>query len=232
MENRYINGIKVYAPRSANELIDFAFSKTGILIAVNAEKLANSNSDTRRITNNNIGYPDGIGAVFALKRKGLNYSSKIAGCELWLEIIDRYHDSKSFFLVGGEENIIKMTVKKLKSDYPNINIVGYRDGFLHNKNDKNNLIKDICKSKPDVVFIAMGSPIQELLMEELMKSHEALYQGLGGSFDIHVGKLSRAPAWFIKNNLEWFFRLLQEPKRLKRQLPLIKFLFLVWRGRF
>ena len=232
MENRYINGVKFYAPRSAKELIDYAFSKTGILVAVNAEKLSNANVNTRRIINNNIGYPDGVGAVFALKTKGIGYSCKIAGCELWLEIIDRYWNSKSFYLVGGEDNIINMTIKKLTLDYPDINIIGHRNGFLTSVEDQDNLIKDICKSRPDVVFVAMGSPKQELLMEEMLKSHKAVYQGLGGSFDIHVGKLRRAPSWWIKNNLEWFFRMLQEPKRFKRQCPLIKFLMSVWRGRY
>jgi len=85
------------------------------------------------------------------------------------------------------------------------------------------LIQDISTKKPDVVFIAMGSPKQELLMEQIQKAHPAHYQGLGGSFDVYTGNIQRAPKWWIKNNLEWAYRLVKQPTRIKRQLIYIKF---------
>ena len=69
----------------------------------------------------------------------------------------------------------------------------------------------------------MGSPKQELLMEQIQKAHPALYQGLGGSFDVYTGNIQRAPKWWIKNNLEWAYRLVKQPTRIKRQLIYIKF---------
>ena len=87
------------------------------------------------------------------------------------------------------------------------------------------------ETKPDVVFVAMGSPKQELLMEEMAKLHPAIYQGLGGSFDVYTGNVARAPEWWVKHNLEWAYRLVKQPSRIKRQIHLIRFWFLVKLGR-
>ena len=90
--------------------------------------------------------------------------------------------------------------------------------------EKNELISDIVFRKPDIVFVAMGSPKQELLMQEISNIHQALYQGLGGSFDVYIGNVLRAPKWWVNNNLEWAYRLFKQPKRIKRQIYLFKFL--------
>ena len=71
----------------------------------------------------------------------------------------------------------------------------------------------------------MGSPKQELLMQEMQQHHPAIYQGLGGSFDVYVGNVERAPRWWVKNNLEWAYRLVKQPTRIKRQIHLVRFFF-------
>jgi len=204
-------------------LIEFAFTKNAILVAVYAEKILKANDEIKDIINRNIGYPDGVGAVWALEKKGIKDTLKIPGCELWLDIVKRYNEVKSFYLVGGKETVIQNTVDQLKKDYPNIQILGYRNGYIKTDKEKEMLIQDISTKKPDVVFIAMGSPKQELLMEQIQKAHPALYQGLGGSFDVYTGNIQRAPKWWIKNNLEWAYRLVKQPTRIKRQLIYIKF---------
>lgn len=224
MQNKIINNLKIFSPCSSEELIDYAFKERKILIAINAEKILNSNDEFKNITNKNIGYPDGIGALWALKKKGVN-SIKIAGCELWLDIITKKVNHKKFYLIGGKEEVIKNTVKKLKIEFPLIQIVNYRDGYINSEEEIINLENDIIDKKPDVIFVAMGSPKQELLMERLMKKYPAIYQGLGGSFDVYTGNVKRAPKWWINNNLEWAYRLLKQPSRIKRQIHLLKF---VW----
>ena len=72
------------------------------------------------------------------------------------------------------------------------------------------MYEDILRNKPDIIFVAMGSPLQEKLIINLQDLHKATYMGLGGSFDIYVGKLKRAPDIFINLNLEWAFRLIRE----------------------
>lgn len=226
MESRLTNNVRCFAPASRKELMDYAFEQRSILVAVNAEKILHATDESRSIINRNIGYPDGIGAVWALKKKGCVQVVKIPGCELWLDIVREYHPTKSFYLLGGTDEVIQETVDRLKKEFSGINILSHRNGYLSD-NERKDLILDIAEKKPDVIFVAMGSPKQELLMEEMYRHHPAVYQGLGGSFDVYTGKVQRAPNWWIKNNLEWAYRLLKQPSRIKRQIHLVRFFVLL-----
>ena len=218
---KIINKYKINAFQSKEEFLNKIVNEKKILVAMNAEKIVRRDSLLIDIVNKNIGYPDGFGAVIALRRRGAK-SIKIPGSEFWLDIIKRFNHSKSFYLIGSTDKVIEGTIKRLKEEYPNINIVGYQNGFLKD-GDKERLIKIFKNKKPDIVFVAQGTPRQELLMNELSKEHSALYMGLGGSFDIYGGDKKRAPIIFLKLELEWFYRLLKEPTRISRQLALIKF---------
>lgn len=227
MDYQLLNGVQTYAPSSREDLIAYALKGKKILIAINAEKILHATDVSRNIINRNLGYPDGIGAVMAMKQKGFKNVVKIPGCELWLEIIKAHHKDKSFYLVGGKQEIVEETINKIKSSYPKINIVNYRNGYIKTEQERQDLITDIAQKKPDVVFVAMGSPVQELLMEEMQLQHSALYQGLGGSFDVYTGNVVRATKWWVDNNLEWAFRLVKEPSRIKRQIHLVRFVYLL-----
>lgn len=218
-----LNGVNIYAFTSDNQLLEYMDGNKGILVAINAEKILHATEQTRNIINRNIGYCDGVGAQLALKQKGIKEAIKIPGCELWLKIIVRFHHSKSFYLVGAKPNTIKETVERLRVEFPGIKIVGYRDGYIKTEDERRHLIEDIAEKKPDIVFVAMGSPRQELLMEEIQQRHKALFQGLGGSFDVYTGHVERAPKWWVNHNLEFAYRLIKEPKRIRRQIYLVKF---------
>lgn len=224
-----INGVKTTAFNSKEEFLDFINDKKNILIAINAEKILKEDERLKNIINQNIGYPDGVGAVMALKKKGLN-AVKIPGSEFWLDIVNKYQNEKSFYLIGTTTEVIENTVKKLKLEYPNINILGYQNGFI-NEEQKIELKEKLQNLKPDVVFVAQGTPRQEFLMDELIKIHPALYMGLGGSFDIYGGDKKRAPKIFLNLHCEWLYRLLKEPTRFGRQLVLVKFLILLKLGK-
>jgi UDP-N-acetyl-D-mannosaminouronate:lipid I N-acetyl-D-mannosaminouronosyltransferase len=232
MQHFLINGVQTFSPQSRNELIDFAFENKSILVAVNAEKILHATDESRSIINRNVGYPDGIGAVWALKKKGALNPVKIPGCELWLDIIKKFENEKTFYLIGGKNDVIIDTVNKLKTEHPNIKIVNFRNGYFQSIEEKEKMIQDVIKHKPDVVFVAMGSPKQELLMEEIHQYHPVVYQGLGGSFDVYIGKTTRASKWWVNNNLEWAYRLINQPSRIKRQIYLVKFYILLKLNRF
>lgn len=220
-----IRDIQIYAFLNKKVFLDYIEDKKKILIAMNAEKILNNDQKLKKIINTNIAYADGIGAVMALRQKELK-AVKIPGAELWLDIINRYHEQKSFYLLGATQEVIEKTVSKLENEFKNLNIVGFRNGFL-DSSDKNKLITELMIKKPDVVFIAQGSPRQEFLMDDLIKKHPALYMGLGGSFDVYCGLKRRAPKFFLKLNLEWFYRLLKEPTRINRQIIYAKFMYLL-----
>ncbi len=223
MKKISLNGVEVLPFTSEAQLMEYADKHKGILVAINAEKILHATDATRSIINRNMGYCDGAGAMLALKQKGVKGACKVPGCELWLKIVRKYYKEKSFYLVGGKQEVIEATVDKLKQDFPGINIVAYRNGYLRSDDERAALIDDVALKQPDVVFVAMGSPKQELLMEEMLRRHQAIYQGLGGSFDVYTGNVKRAPKWWSDHNLEFAYRLLKEPKRIKRQVHLLKF---------
>ena len=222
MNFKIVNNYKINAFVSKSIFLDYIINHKKILVAMNAEKIMKNDDRLRRIVNENIAYTDGFGAVIALRSKGLK-AIKIPGSELWLDIIDRFQKSKKFYLIGSSSLVIEATIVKLKKDYPSIEIVGYQNGFLK-KGDKDTLIEQLKATKPDIVFVAQGSPRQEFLMDELIAIYPALYMGLGGSFDIYGGDKKRAPKFFLKLELEWFYRLFKEPTRVSRQIALFKFL--------
>lgn len=218
-----LNGVEIYPFDFEEQLLSFVDEHKGILVAINAEKILHATEQTRAIINRNIGYCDGAGAQIALKQKGYKEACKIPGCELWLKIIARFYREKSFYLIGGKQQVIEETVEKLQVEYKGIQIVGYRNGYIKTEEEKQLLLDDIADKRPDVVFVAMGSPKQELLMEEIQQRHRAIFQGLGGSFDVYTGHVQRAPKWWVDHNLEFAYRLIKEPKRIKRQIHLVKY---------
>ena len=223
MDKVSLNGVEIFPFVSEEQLLYYVDTHKGILVAINAEKILHATGQTRAIINRNIGYCDGAGAQIALKQKGYGNACKIPGCELWLKIVTRFYREKTFYLIGGKPQVIEETVEKLCREYKGICIVGYRDGYIKTDEEKQRLIADIAEKKPDVIFVAMGSPKQELLMEEIQQKHRAIFQGLGGSFDVYTGHVQRAPKWWVDHNLEFAYRLIKEPKRIKRQIHLVKY---------
>lgn len=225
-----LRGVKAYPFKDVDSLIDFVDDRKGILVAVNAEKIMNANEVTLPIMNDNIAYLDGSGAVLAARQKGAKDAVKIAGCELWLHIIRRFEKSKTFYIIGATPRVHEMTVEKLRKDFPDIRIAGARDGYLRSDEERTRLIDDVAEKKPDIVFVAMGSPKQEILMSDMSKRHpEAIYQGLGGSFDVYTGNVARAPKWWIDHNIEFAYRLIRQPKRITRNAKFVKFAWwLLW----
>ncbi len=218
-----LNGVKVYPFASFEELLAFVAERKGILVAINAEKILHATDETRAIINRNIGYCDGAGALYALRQKGHPEACKIPGCELWLRIVAACHKERTFYLVGGCQEVIDETVARLGQEYPGIRIIGHRNGYLRTPEERAALIDDVAARRPDVVFVAMGSPRQELLMEEMQRRHPAIYQGLGGSFDVYTGHVERAPRWWIDHNLEFLYRLIKQPSRIRRQVHLLRY---------
>jgi|LSQX01.1.fsa_nt_gb UDP-N-acetyl-D-mannosaminouronate:lipid I N-acetyl-D-mannosaminouronosyltransferase len=209
-----LNGVSFYPFQSMNDIINhLKDNESGILFAVNARKLMTSPDYVKEAISNNIGYIDGVGAIWAAKRMG--YKGKLPrlpGVEVWLEII-KDDPTKKYFLLGAKKEVLYETVSRLKQNYPTINIVGSHDGYFTEK-DIPKIIESIQNSKAEIVFIAMGSPRQEKIMIELLKHHRAIYMGLGGSFDVYSGHVQRTPVFFQKLGMEGLYRFTTNPKRL------------------
>ena len=221
-----IGKLYVYPFISKEDLISYIVDQKKILIAINAEKILQKTPELMNIINSNIGYADGIGAVLALRQKGFSKAIKIPGVELWIDIIRTFYRQKTFYLIGASDEVISLTVEKLKTAYQGIQILGYHSGYF-NEQQKQEIINDIASKKPDIVFVAMGSPKQEFFMNQLFAVHSALYMGLGGSFDVYTGKVNRAPKYLVALGMEWLYRLFKQPQRIHRQIRLVKFLLLL-----
>lgn len=227
-----LNGMKVFPFSSPKQLLEYVDSHKGILVAVNAEKVTKATVETRAIVNNNIGYADGAGVVVAMHKLGHPDAVRIAGADLWLDIVRESCKEKSFYLIGGKQEVIDDTIAKLRKEYEGINILGYRNGYIKTDEERDALIQNIAMKKPDVVYVAMGSPKQEFLMADMMKVHPAIYQGLGGSFDVYTGRVKRAPLWWQKHNIEFLYRFLKQPQRYRREYYRLKFLYWLMIGKF
>ncbi len=209
-----LNNVEFYAFPTKKNIIEYlAKINHGILFAVNARKIMTSPDYIKEAISTNIGYIDGKGAIWAALRMGYKEKmARIPGVELWLEIIKAY-PQKKYYLLGAKEETISLTIDKLKNDFKDIDIVGFRNGYFESA-ELPAIIKEIKSKQAEIVFVAMGSPKQENIMIEMLKNHKALYMGLGGSFDVYAGTVKRAPVIFQKLGLEGPYRFISNPKRL------------------
>ena len=167
--------------------------------------------------------PDGIGVVKGAQILKKEIKERVPGIELMvdlLKIANKFNQKVYFY--GAKNEVIEKMIKRIKSDYPNINIVGYSNGYI---NDEDNKITDeIINLEPDYVFVAKGAPLQdEWINKVIQKTNKGLFMGVGGSFDVLAGEVKRAPEIWQKLNLEWLYRIAGDPKRWKRSMALPKF---------
>ena len=203
-------------------------SKKSFIVAINPEKVIKSrvDSDLKNILNNaKYPIPDGIGIVVASKLRNGKIKKRITGIDSMEMLCELANENKyKVFLYGTKEEVLLTAVNNLKNKYPNMEIVGYINGYVK---DEKKIIKQINKAKPNILFVALGSPKQELFIKNNIDNINCnIFQGVGGSFDVISGNIKRAPIFIQKLGLEWFYRLLKEPKRIIRQLSLFKFLWL------
>lgn len=214
-------GFNIIAFESIDSLSSFALLNPGIYISVNAEGLYNQNPNFLRLVNTNFGYADGVGAVISSRINGSGRLVKLPGCELWLSVLSKVTSTKVAF-IGGDEDTIQKLTSKIKCEFPLLDVVYFSNGFFEFEEQ---LLSALKEREPEFVFVGMGQPKQELFCEKVKTIlPEAKLFPIGGSFDLYVGKVNRAPVWMVKLGLEWLYRLYLEPSRWRRQLVLPKFL--------
>ncbi len=197
----------VFTPNS--EIVQLAIEDKSVMKTVNTADLI---------------VPDGIGVIYASKILGTPLKEKVAGFELASNILPHCEKMglKLFFL-GGAPLVAEKAAAKIKMKYEKIKICGTHDGYFKNDDD---VIRLINEKQPDILFVCLGAPKQEKWIEKNKdKINTKVMMGLGGSLDVFAGNVKRAPDIFIKLGLEWFYRLIKEPKRFFRMLKLPKFLF-------
>lgn len=198
-----------------------------LIVTANPEIVMTAKDDPsyREIINNVADYvtADGIGIVKAARMLGKRLPERVTGYDLFTWFLDTANQDKlRVYLIGAKPEVIQAVEKKVKSEYPDIDLVGCEDGYF--KDSLETVASRIKAAQPDLVFAALGFPKQERLLAILREEGlAATMMGVGGSFDVFSGMAKRAPKAFQDAHLEWFYRLLKEPTRIGRMMVLPKF---------
>lgn len=206
---------------------------SGFAVAINPEKVVASLTDREArcaIEAANVRYADGIGVVWAIRRH-VRGAGRVPGCDLWEKLMGRAGEAGvPVYLIGARPDVVRTVRDRLKAAY-GVQVVGARDGFF-SPQEVPELISDVRESRARIVCVAMGSPKQEKFIGELMVQHpDCFYMGVGGTFDVYAGTVKRAPPAWRNAHLEWLYRLLREPRRIKRYGPIVRFAWLLTLGR-
>jgi len=192
-------------------------------VVINVSKLLQARRDTclaEIIASCYIINPDGMPIVWASKILGKPLKEKISGIDL-MNVLIKHSAEKGYriYFLGAKDEVVKKVVDVCGKQYPELQIAGYRNGYWEESEEKE-IVAGIKVAVPDIIFVAISSPKKEIFLKRNLDDMQVPFvMGVGGSFDVLAGKTKRAPLWMQKSGLEWFYRLLQEPKRLwKRYL--------------
>lgn len=195
--------------------------------------MARQNMAFRSIVDQAYVVPDGIGIVYAAKWMNLPIYERVTGVEL-LEALMHAANERGWrvYLLGATPEVNRLAADKLTVRYPGAIIVGHRDGFFRPEEERE-IVQEIAQLKPDLLFVAMGSPKAEHWISACWNELQVPFaMGVGGSFDVIAGKVKRAPKLWQRMHLEWLYRLLSQPSRWKRQLAIPRFVFTVLREKW
>ena len=197
----------------------YVITKTPLhLMGVNADKIneVNSNELMKKIVNScGIINADGASVVLASKYLKKKLPERVAGIDLMQSLVALSEKKNySIYLLGAKQEVVEKTKDVLMDRHNNLNIKGIHNGYFKEEN-WGEISTELKTLKPDFVFVGITSPMKEYLIEFLQNDgNNCVFMGVGGSFDVISGNIPRAPKWMQKCNLEWLFRVMQEPKRL------------------
>ncbi|WP_431237373.1 WecB/TagA/CpsF family glycosyltransferase [Mycolicibacterium aichiense] len=190
-------------------------------VVVNVDKLvkASRDEDLRRIINEcaliNV---DGMPVVWASRLLGKGLKERVAGVDLFEALMERSAEKAwRIYLLGAREEVVSGVKGLYERKYPGLIVAGYRNGYW--KPDEEAAVVDqITAARADLLFVAISSPKKEQFLGRYQAQMKVPFaMGVGGTFDVAVGKVKRAPVWMQKSGLEWFYRFLQEPRRMFRR---------------
>lgn len=220
--NTYVNALSMEETIGQIEQI-IAAGKPVQHVVINASKINLMRKDERlrEIVNDcPLINADGASILLAAKLLGLPLHERVTGMDLFVRLTE-VAAAKGYriYLFGAKEEVVLRVKQLLEQRYPNIQIVGCRNGYF-TEADEPALAADMAASGADMIFVAFSSPQKEYWIHKwLDQLNVPFVMGVGGSFDVIAGVTKRAPVWMQRCGLEWLYRLIQEPGRLwKRYL--------------
>ncbi|WP_457095922.1 WecB/TagA/CpsF family glycosyltransferase [Lysobacter sp. P5_B9] len=204
-----------------------------VVCICNAHSVVTARTDEElrdAINGADLATPDGAPVAFMLRRLGHACQQRINGPDLmWKYCAHAAESGQSIYLYGASQNTLDLLQRRLAENFPGLRIAGalsppFRD--LSTEEDEA-IVRAINDSGAGVVWVGLGCPKQEKWMAEHRGRVHAVMIGVGAAFDYHAGTLKRAPLWMQRNGLEWFYRLVTEPRRLWRRYLVTNSLF-IW----
>ena len=203
------------------------------VVTPNAEfgLLARTDGRFRAVLNESqLVLPDGVGVLYAARILGAPIAQRVGGCDFAQALCAAMAaEGRRLFLLGAKPGVAEAAGERLRQTYPGLVVAGTRDGYF--KEDAE-AVAAIRAAAPDAVFVCLGAPKQEFFMADHGGEIDApVLVGLGGTLDVLAGTVKRAPAFFQKAGLEWFYRLCKEPRRIGRmaRLPLYLWYAFCWK---
>lgn len=217
------------AGKITKELVETSNKTCKIVVAPNTEFIMMAQKDEEFfdiLKSADLATPDSVGIMLGGKFQKKPFKQRIPGQAYFRKVLEiGEKENWSFYLLGGKDDVPKIAAENLKKIYPNINIVGYHEGFFELEGEEK-VIQEINSLKPNVLFVAMGAPLQEKWIAKYKNDLKVdIAAGQGGTFDYEAGKIKRAPKIFQKLCIEWLWRLILQPSRIIRMLALPVYLF-------
>jgi len=173
--------------------------------------------------------PDGIGVVHAAKILGTPLQGRVPGIDFATGLVARMAETGlRLYLLGAKPGVAEQAAENLKQTHPNLIVCGTHDGYFQ---DAAPVVEAVKAAQADVVFVCLGAPKQERWMAAHEDKVQAVMVGVGAAFDYEAGNIRRAPMWMQRHNLEWLYRLMQDPKRLFKRYFVTNTKFLWWSWR-
>jgi N-acetylglucosaminyldiphosphoundecaprenol N-acetyl-beta-D-mannosaminyltransferase len=186
-------------------------------VVVNVAKIVTMQSDNSlkgAVSGCDIVNIDGAGVVFGGRLLGHEIPERVAGIDLFRELLGVSQESgRSVFFLGAKPEILEQAVQCVRHDFPQLEIAGYHHGYFWE--DEKSVVDEIRRSGAELLFVGISSPMKEKFINAWRDELGVKFaMGVGGTFDVVAGKVRRAPKWMQQIGLEWLFRVIQEPRRM------------------
>ncbi len=172
-------------------------------------------------------YADAVGICVGVKLIHNIKQDRIPGYEFHFDVLKICENSQlKVYIIGSRQRVLEKAIKMYRIKYPNLNLVGYQNGYFDDEKFISKIHPEIQAKSPHLVLVAMGAGLQEKWIEKIRGEIQVpLLMGVGGSMDAFTGVSPRAPIWLCKLGLEWFYRLVMQPKRINAMRPLPVFFY-------
>lgn len=230
-----LSGVPIHKV-TMNELVDICEAaikhRTPLVLGmVNVAKWVScrNNPELRRsLVDSDIIAADGQGVVWLSRLAGCPLPERVAGIDVMFKLMQRAGQKHyRIFFLGAKPDVLDKVIQRAQRDYPGLQVAGSRDGYFDLEAEGQQVAEKIRDSQADILFVAITPPKKELFMDRFKTVlNVPVCHGVGGSFDVFAGVTKRAPVWMQKAGLEWFYRVMQEPRRMWKRYFVTNSIFL------